>query len=166
MQSERRSFHCGSAIGHWSFFPFSSTYLVVALPPSHVDSSSTWFGIPGVIGVIVLRTENGNFDVNKADAIELISLTYYNRDAQSFPREWDPARVVRVDAGGRDKKFVGIVRLAVFKLQGWVSNLLPYVRFSPPGMRTGECYVGILTTYVRGVASKEEGGTTKLVRWI
>ena len=54
-------------------------------------------GTPGFFGVIVSRTESSNFDVGE---VKPIALAYYDRDAQSFSDEWDPARVLHDDAGG------------------------------------------------------------------
>lgn len=84
----------------------------------------------GFFGVIVKQGVHGQYEVDEDEAVKIIAMAYYHRDAQAFPKDWNPAEVLNDGARGNIREFVEILRLRVLGIHGAKGNMLCPTYFS------------------------------------
>jgi len=94
------------------------------------DALLRGLAMPVFFGTIVSHKGKGDFEVDEDEAVKIIALAYYHRDVQEFPNVWDPVRVLHGDVDRDIERFVDIIRLAVFNINGDKGNLLCPTYFS------------------------------------
>lgn len=53
---------------------------------------------------LIKTVAGGHFKVDRDEPVKIMALACHHRDAHAFPEEWDPSRVLKLNAEGKSQK--------------------------------------------------------------